>query len=146
MQQEYLVTIHTDGACRGNPGIGSWAAVLEYKHHKKEISGVELDTTNNRMELKGAIEALKTLTKPCHINLYTDSKYVQKGMSEWIHSWKAKNWKNVKNIDLWQELDKLSSIHKVIWHWVRGHSGHPGNERVDELANLAIDNWNRVNK
>ena len=142
MQQEHLVTIHTDGACKGNPGIGSWAAILEYKNHKKEISGVVLDTTNNRMELQGVIEALKLLNKSCHIHLYTDSQYVQKGMSEWIRNWKAKNWKNVKNVDLWMELDEIAATHKVSWHWVRGHDGHPGNERADELANIAIEQWN----
>lgn len=141
MQQEHLiVTIHTDGACKGNPGIGSWAAILEYGKHKKELSGVEANTTNNRMELQGAIQALKALTKPCIVELYTDSSYVQKGMSEWINGWKTKNWKNVKNVDLWLELDKIASTHKVTWHWVRGHNGHPGNERADELANLAIEN------
>ena len=141
MQQESIVIIHTDGACKGNPGIGAWAAILEYNGHKKEISGVELDTTNNRMELKAVIQAFKTLNKTCQINLYTDSQYVQKGMSEWIKAWKAKNWKNVKNVDLWMELDAIAATHKVSWHWVRGHNGHPGNERADELANLAIDKW-----
>lgn len=141
MQQEQVIIIHTDGACKGNPGIGAWAAILEYGKHKKELSGVELDTTNNRMELQGAIEALKALTKPCKVELYTDSQYVQKGMTEWMNGWKTKNWKNVKNIDLWQELDEVARIHQINWQWVRGHNGHPGNERADELANLAIEKY-----
>lgn len=132
------VVIHTDGACKGNPGIGAWAATLEYQGTIKEISGITVNTTNNQMELKAAIEALKALKQPCEIDLYTDSQYVQKGMNEWIQGWKQKNWKNVKNIELWQELDSLAIIHKITWHWVRGHSGHNGNERADELANLAI--------
>lgn len=134
------VIIHTDGACKGNPGIGAWAATLEYRGVIKEISGVVLDTTNNRMELSAVIEALHLLKKSCKIRVYTDSQYVQKGISEWIHGWKKKNWKNVKNIDLWQELDALAAQHQIEWHWVRGHNGHPGNERADELANLAIAN------
>jgi ribonuclease HI len=141
MQQKHTVIIHTDGACKGNPGIGSWAATLECNGQLKEISGVELDTTNNRMELQGAIQALKALNKPCIVDLYTDSQYVQKGITEWISGWKSKNWKNVKNIDLWQELDTLTTPHQIKWHWVRGHNGHAGNERVDELANLAIENY-----
>jgi ribonuclease HI len=132
------VIIHTDGACKGNPGLGAWAAMLEYKDAYKEISGVVEDTTNNRMELQAVIEALKVIKRSCQIEIYTDSQYVQKGISEWIHGWKKKNWKNVKNIELWQELDLLASTHKISWHWVRGHDGHQGNERADELANLAI--------
>lgn len=139
--QPQLITVYTDGACKGNPGIGSWAAILEYKGVVKEISGVVLDTTNNRMELSAAIEALKLLKRPCHIEVYTDSQYVQKGISEWIHGWKKKNWHNVKNVDLWQELDTLTTPHKISWHWVRGHNGHTGNERVDKLANIAIENY-----
>ncbi len=140
------VIIHTDGACRGNPGIGSWAATLEYKGSIKEISGVIKDTTNNQMELRAVIEALKALKHPCKIDIYTDSQYVQKGMKEWIQNWKQKNWKNVKNVALWQELDSLAISHNITWHWVRGHNGHEGNERVDTLANLAIDNYLTTNK
>lgn len=135
------VIIHTDGACKGNPGLGSWAATLEYKDTIKEISGVVLDTTNNQMELKAVIEALRALKHPCKIDLYTDSQYVQKGMNEWVKTWILKNWKNVKNVELWQELINLAESHKITWHWVRGHNGHIGNERVDELANLAIKNY-----
>jgi ribonuclease HI len=135
------IIIHTDGACKGNPGIGGWAATLEYRGVVKEISGVVEHTTNNQMELRAVIEALKALKEPCKIELYTDSQYVQKGMLEWIKTWKIKNWKNVKNVELWQELDSLASKHNISWHWVRGHSGHDGNERVDELANLAIKDY-----
>ncbi len=139
------VIIHTDGACKGNPGIGSWAATLEYKGTVKEISGVVEHTTNNQMELCAVIEALKVLKESCKIELYTDSQYVQKGMLEWIKTWKIKNWKNVKNVELWQELDSLASNHTISWHWVRGHSGHDGNERVDELANIAIRDYLMAN-
>lgn len=139
------VIIHTDGACKGNPGIGSWAATLEYKGVIKEISGVDPNTTNNQMELKAVIKALRTLKHPCQIDLYTDSQYVQKGMNEWIIGWKQKNWKNVKNVELWQELDVLALTHKITWHWIRGHNGHKGNERVDLLANLAIKTYLAAN-
>ena len=137
------VTIYTDGACSGNPGPGGWGAVLLYGEHEKEINGFEPETTNNRMELMAAIEALKSLTKPCKVELHTDSTYVQKGITEWIKGWKAKGWKNsqkkpVKNADLWQELDKINAYHDVSWHWVKGHAGHPLNERADELATGAI--------
>ena len=137
------VTIYTDGACSGNPGPGGWGAVLLYGEHEKEINGFEPETTNNRMELMAAIEALKSLTKPCKVELHTDSTYVQKGITEWIKGWKAKGWKNsqkkpVKNADLWQELDKINAYHDVSWHWVKGHAGHPLNERADELATRAI--------
>lgn len=132
------VIIHTDGACKGNPGLGAWAATLEYKGTIKEISGVTENTTNNQMELTAVIEALSILKRSCKINLFTDSQYVQKGITEWIHNWKLKSWKNVKNIALWQKLDDLANKHQISWHWVRGHNGHAGNERVDELANLAI--------
>ena len=136
--QEQTVIIHTDGACKGNPGIGAWAATLEYKNNKKDISGVVEHTTNNQMELTAVIEALKCLKKPCDIEVYTDSQYVQKGITEWIHGWKKRNWRDVKNVELWQALDNLASKHKIAWHWVRGHNGHTGNEYVDNLANLAI--------
>ncbi|MDD3266538.1 MAG: ribonuclease HI [Burkholderiales bacterium] len=136
MQQE--LTIYTDGACKGNPGIGGWGAILMYGNAKKEIYGREEHTTNNRMELMAVIEALKSLKRDCKIQIFTDSQYVQRGMLEWIDGWKKKNWKNVKNPDLWQELDKLASSHSISWNWVRGHSGDKYNERADELANLAI--------
>lgn len=138
MQQELI--IYTDGACKGNPGIGGWGAILMYGNAKKEIYGREEHTTNNRMELMAVIEALKSLKRDCKIQIFTDSQYVQKGMLEWIDGWKKKNWKNVKNPDLWQELDQLASNHEISWNWVRGHSGDKYNERADELANLAISN------
>jgi ribonuclease HI len=138
------VVIYTDGACRGNPGPGGWGALLRYGKHEKKILGGETETTNNRMELTAAIQALASLLQPCKIELYTDSKYVQKGISEWLIGWKKNNWrkadkKPVKNADLWQELDKQASRHEVTWHWVKGHSGHPENDLVDALANRAID-------
>lgn len=136
-----IVTIYTDGACKGNPGIGSWAAILEYKNAIKEIYGVKEQTTNNQMELQAVIEALKLLKYHCQVDIFTDSQYVQKGMTEWINNWKQKNWKKVKNPELWQELDALATQHQINWHWVRGHNGHSGNERADELANLAITEY-----
>ncbi|MEB3701454.1 Ribonuclease HI [Candidatus Bealeia paramacronuclearis] len=139
-----VVEIYTDGACRGNPGPGGWGALLRYKGVEKELSGFETRTTNNRMELMAAIRAIEAMKKPTRIELYTDSQYVKKGMSEWISGWKAKGWKNSKkepvaNADLWQELEALSQNHTISWHWVKGHSGHPENDRVDQLANEAID-------
>ena len=129
------ITIHTDGACIGNPGHGGWAAILEFAGHKKEIVGGELATTNNRMELQAAIEALRNLKEPCQVNLFTDSQYLREGISVWIRAWKAKGWKKkVKNKDLWQALDAEAARHQVNWHWVRGHSGNPANERCDVLA------------
>lgn len=129
------VTIYTDGACIGNPGHGGWAAILEFSGKKKEFDGGELATTNNRMELQAAIEALRKLKEPCEVELYTDSQYVREGISMWIRAWKANGWKKkVKNKDLWQALDTEVTRHKVIWHWVRGHSGNPANERCDLLA------------
>lgn len=141
--QNHKIIIHSDGACKGNPGLGSWAATLEYKEHCKEISGIVEDTTNNRMELTAVIQALKCL-KPkttSNIVLYTDSQYVQKGITDWIYGWKKRNWKKVKNIDLWQELDSLAQNYNITWEWVRGHNNHKGNEYVDELANRAIANY-----
>jgi len=137
------VEIYTDGACRGNPGPGGWAALLIYGENEREISGAELATTNNRMELTAVIRALEALKRPSHVSLYTDSQYVQKGISEWIHTWKRKGWKTadkkpVKNEDLWRQLDELAARHEVEWHWVRGHDGHPENERADKLANKGI--------
>lgn len=138
------VTIYTDGACRGNPGPGGWGAILFYGQHEKTLSGAEQDTTNNRMELMAAIQALAALQQACKVDLHTDSQYVQKGISEWLHAWKKRGWvkadkKPVKNADLWQALDAEASRHQVSWHWVKGHSGHPLNDRADALANEAID-------
>ena len=141
--QTQLVTIYTDGACTGNPGIGAYGAILNYHGAIKEISGVALDTTNNRMELSAVIEALRILTRPCNVAVFTDSQYVQKGMSEWIEGWKKKNWKNVKNVDLWQELDSMAQQHQIKWNWVRGHNGDVLNERADELANIAIEEYQK---
>lgn len=138
------VTIFTDGACRGNPGPGGWGALLRYVAHEKRINGAESNTTNNRMELTAAIEALLQLKESCIIDLTTDSKYVKDGVTEHLPRWKKRNWltyakKPVKNIDLWQKLDTLVSKHQISWHWVKGHSGHKENELVDELANEALD-------
>jgi len=137
------VTIHTDGACSGNPGPGGWGAILEFGDHKKELSGGEPHTTNNRMELMGAIAALEALKKPCAVDLYTDSQYLRGGITSWIHGWKKNGWrtadkKPVKNIDLWQRLELALARHTVEWHWVKGHAGHDLNERADELARAAI--------
>jgi ribonuclease HI len=138
------VRVFTDGACRGNPGPGGWGAILRYGRHEKEIWGGEYETTNNRMELTAAIEALRALNRRCRVDLYTDSQYVRMGITEWLANWKKKNWKNasrkpVKNQDLWRALDEESARHEVHWHWVKGHSGHPENERADALANRGID-------
>jgi ribonuclease HI len=138
------VTIYTDGACRGNPGPGGWGAVLMSGEHRKELKGGEVQTTNNRMELTAAIEALAALKRRCKVNLYTDSKYVMTGITEWIHNWKDRGWrtadkKPVKNVELWQALDTQIARHDIEWHWVKGHAGVPENERADELANEAID-------
>lgn len=139
-----IIKIFTDGACRGNPGPGGWGAILRYKDTKKEINGAVKHTTNNRMELLAAIKALESLTRPCEVCLTTDSQYVRKGILEWLTNWKKKNWitsakKPVKNKDLWQQLDQLNQTHKIDWQWIKGHSGHPENERADQLANEAID-------
>ena len=140
--QEKTVVIYTDGGCEPNPGIGGWGAVLLYGENIKELSGGEPDTTNNRMELTAAIEALSALKRPCRIHLYTDSEYVMKGITQWIAAWKKKNWIRregpVKNVDLWQRLDALVEKHEVEWRWVRGHTGNTYNERCDELAEAAI--------
>lgn len=140
------IEIHTDGACSGNPGPGGWGALLRYGQTEKELSGGEKLTTNNRMELLAAIEAIESLTKPCCIDLYTDSQYVQKGISEWLPNWIKRGWKNakgepVKNQDLWQRLNAATKSHAIAWHWVKGHSGHPENERVDNLARLAMEQY-----
>ncbi|MCX2723812.1 ribonuclease HI [Roseibium salinum] len=133
------VAIYTDGACSGNPGPGGWGALLRFGEHEKELCGGEAVTTNNRMELTAAIEGLNALTRPCAIDLYTDSTYVRSGIHEWLDGWKRKNWrtaanKPVKNADLWQALDAARQRHDVTWHWVKGHAGHPENERADALA------------
>ena len=138
------VNIYTDGACRGNPGVGGWGALIEYENHNKEIFGGEKLTTNNQMELMAAIQGLKALSEKCIVNLTTDSKYVMDGINSWIKNWKMNSWKNsqkqnVKNKDLWIQLDKLNEQHDVRWHWVKGHSGHPQNELADQLANKGID-------
>ncbi|MFN2309423.1 MAG: ribonuclease HI [Gammaproteobacteria bacterium] len=138
------VEIFTDGACRGNPGPGGWGALLRFNGTERELYGAEALTTNNRMELLAAINALAALKRPCTVALTTDSKYVQQGITEWLAGWKRKQWKTaartpVKNADLWQELDRLAAPHQIDWHWVRGHTGHLENERADRLANRAID-------
>lgn len=138
------VHIWTDGACKGNPGMGGWGALLRQGAHEKELSGGEPDTTNNRMELMAVIQALKALKRTCCVVVHTDSQYVQKGMTEWLSGWKQRGWrtaarKPVKNADLWQELDALVQEHDVSWRWVRGHAGDPGNERADALANQGVE-------
>ncbi|MEZ5504892.1 MAG: ribonuclease HI [Gammaproteobacteria bacterium] len=138
------VEIYTDGACKGNPGPGGWGAVLRYKGVEKHLNGAERDTTNNRMELSAALMALNSLKRPCKVVLTTDSEYLRKGITEWIHGWKKKGWRTaskqpVKNADLWQALDEAVARHDIEWHWVKGHSGHPENELADQLANQAID-------
>jgi ribonuclease HI len=142
--EKQQVEMFTDGACRGNPGPGGWGALLRYGGHEKELFGGEAQTTNNRMELMAAISGLESLTRACNVRLYTDSKYVMQGITEWIDNWKAKGWKTaskqpVKNVDLWQRLDAARARHEVQWHWVKGHSGHVENERADVLANRGID-------
>ena len=140
------VSIWTDGACSGNPGPGGWGAILRFGTHEKELSGGEAQTTNNRMELTAAIMALETLTRPCEINLYTDSQYVRGGITSWITGWKVRGWrtadrKPVKNIELWQRLDAAKTLHQVEWHWVKGHSGHEMNERADALARKGLSTF-----
>lgn len=137
------VEIWTDGACKGNPGPGGWGALLRHGRHEKELCGGEAQTTNNRMELTGVIEALKALKRPCSVVVHTDSQYVKKGMGEWLPNWKRRGWltadkKPVRNADLWQQLDALVAGHQVEWRWVRGHAGDPGNERADALANQGV--------
>src|SRR5690606_19754555 len=139
-----VVDIWTDGACKGNPGLGGWGALLRHGGREKAICGGEANTTNNRMELMAVIEALKALKRPCQVRVHTDSQYVQKGMNEWLSGWKARGWrtadkKPVKNADLWQELEQQAAKHELTWLWVRGHAGDPGNERADQLANEGVE-------
>jgi ribonuclease HI len=139
-----IVSIYSDGACKGNPGPGGWGALLVAGGRERELFGGEAHTTNNRMELLAVIRALEALTRHCEINLYTDSQYVKNGIETWIHGWKRNGWKTadrkpVKNADLWHELDALAKQHTIRWHWVRGHNDHPGNERADALANRGVD-------
>lgn len=138
------VTIHTDGACSGNPGPGGWGAVLQYGHNEKELWGGQARTTNNRMELAAAINALNSLKRPCKVDLYTDSSYVKDGITKWIHGWKRNGWKTaarkpVKNAELWQDLLSALEPHDISWHWVKGHAGHRENERADELARRGME-------
>lgn len=140
---ENTIVIHTDGACSGNPGPGGWGAILHWKGHEKELSGAEAETTNNRMELMAAIAALEALKRRSTVRLVTDSTYVRDGVTKWIHGWKRNGWKTaakkpVKNEDLWKRLDAIASSHDVTWEWVKGHAGHPENERADQLAREAI--------
>jgi ribonuclease HI len=139
-----VVTMYADGACKGNPGPGGWGVLLSIGAQEKALCGGEMMTTNNRMELMAVIEGLKALKRTCEIAIYTDSVYVQKGMTEWIHAWRQRGWrtsdkKPVKNEDLWRELDQLAQGHQIQWHWVKGHAGHPGNERADALANEGVE-------
>jgi len=144
MSDSELIQIYTDGACRGNPGPGGWGALLKFGSKEKQLYGGESLTTNNRMELRAVIEALSALKRPCNVSVTSDSTYVLKGINEWLPNWKKRGWltsgkKPVKNDDLWKSLDSLKSIHKIEWHWVKGHSGHFENELVDQLANKGID-------
>ena len=137
------IYIYSDGACKGNPGPGGWGALLVTDGHRKEICGGEANTTNNRMEMTAVIRALESLKRPSAVEVHTDSQYVQKGISEWMAGWKRRNWRTaagqpVKNQDLWLQLDALSQLHRIEWKWVRGHNGHPENERADELANQGV--------
>ncbi|HHJ38110.1 MAG: ribonuclease HI [Methylothermaceae bacteria B42] len=150
-KKEEIVEIFTDGACRGNPGPGGWGAILRFRGKEKELFGGELETTNNRMELMAAIQALEALKRPCKVRISTDSQYLMKGITEWMENWIKRDWKTsankpVKNIDLWQRLNQALSKHQVEWEWVRGHSGHPENERADQLANKAIDEMLQSNQ
>ncbi|WP_290525288.1 ribonuclease HI [Alcanivorax sp.] len=147
MKHVKKVAIFTDGACRGNPGPGGWGVVLRYGDKEKEMHGGEAETTNNRMELMAAIAGLEALRQPCHVTLTTDSRYVMDGVTQWMPNWKKRGWKTaskqpVKNVDLWQRLDAATAPHEIQWQWVKGHSGHPENERADALANKGIDEMN----
>ena len=141
------IDLYTDGACRGNPGPGGWGALLRWNGHEKELSGGEPNTTNNRMEIMAVIKGLEALKNPAQkVTIHTDSKYVKDGATQWMHGWKAKGWKKsggpIKNLDLWQHLDKLLQVHDTKWIWIKGHAGHPENERVDALATAAADTYN----
>lgn len=142
MAERPEVTIYTDGACRGNPGPGGWGVILCFAGHEKQLSGGETATTNNRMELRAALEGLRALTKPCKVTLFTDSEYLKLGISEWLPTWKRRNWRRkggkLANVDLWMKLDEEIGRHEINWRWVRGHAGHPMNERADRLARKAI--------
>ncbi|WP_142415758.1 ribonuclease HI [Bartonella massiliensis] len=144
--QQKIVEIYTDGACSGNPGVGGWGAILRWNGHERELYGGKAHTTNNQMELMAAICALKALKEPCSIDLYTDSVYVRNGISQWLEGWKKNNWRTasnspVKNMELWQTLEDACSCHTVRWHWIKGHAGHPDNERADALARKAITQY-----
>lgn len=144
MKQQETVQLYVDGACRGNPGPGGWGVLLRYQSFEKELYGAEPSTTNNRMELMAAIQGLRALIRPCLVQIFTDSEYVQKGISQWIRKWRVNGWKTaenkpIKNVDLWQQLDEVCHVHQIEWFWVKGHSGHIENERVDALAKLAIE-------
>lgn len=146
LNQQKIVEIYTDGACSGNPGVGGWGAILRWNGHERELYGGKAHTTNNQMELMAAIYALKALKEPCSVDLYTDSVYVRNGISTWLEGWKKNNWRTtskspVKNMELWQALEDICSRHTVRWHWVKGHAGHPDNERADELARKAITEY-----
>jgi ribonuclease HI len=146
---EGRVVIHTDGACSGNPGPGGWGAILDYNGTRRELSGGEALTTNNRMELLGAINALEALKRPCKVEMHVDSSYVKDGITKWIHGWKQRDWKTadkkpVKNIELWKRLDEALKPHRISWHWVRGHAGHADNERADELARGGMAPYKRA--
>ena len=142
--------IYTDGACSGNPGPGGWGALLQFGEYERELKGGERNTTNNRMELTAAIAALEILKRTCKVHLYTDSTYLRDGMTSWIHNWKSNGWrttskKSVKNVDLWQRLDKAIQRHEIEWHWIKGHAGDPGNEAADALARQGLDAYGRDN-
>ena len=146
---EKKVIVHTDGACSGNPGPGGWGVILDYNGTRKELCGGEANTTNNRMELMGAISALESLKRPCPVEMHVDSNYVKDGITKWIHGWKKNGWKTadkkpVKNAELWQRLDAALRQHQVSWHWVKGHAGHDGNERADELAREGMAPFKRT--
>jgi ribonuclease HI len=132
------ITIYCDGACKGNPGPGGWGVLLMMGEHEKELFGGDHSTTNNRMELMGAIMGLQQLKEPCEVAIYSDSDYLRKGMTEWMPGWLSRNWKNVKNVDLWKEIIKAAEAHSISWNWVKGHSGNIGNERADDLANKGV--------
>ncbi|MBX6393204.1 MAG: ribonuclease HI [Burkholderiales bacterium] len=142
--QDKVVRLYTDGACKGNPGIGGWGALLCYGEHEKELYGGEAQTTNNRMELMAVIQGLNALTRPCVVEVWLDSEYVKNGITEWLPNWKRRGWKTadrkpVKNAELWRALDEATQRHRITWHWVRGHAGHEGNERADALANRGVE-------